>query len=491
MPAADTTLCCTCRGRLYVSGLYTLAPSTAGAHCKRPQVGVRLRASMSRTGTHGTPGEVTQDVAQEPAVPAGHPGILDPAAQQFPGQFASQASGTVLHYSAELQTQLTEASEEHNKSKEWLKQVDAARGLAREAYRADQNNAEKHKAWKKHVGKLKEAQDHVRATKEAFYRSAASVDVVGKELKRRAMETLLRDMPPLERMAKRKRSTAPDEPCPYCGHDYTVRDGLSSKADSLGTRLHLRKCQCREKTPPCRNCPKCRGNLEIMAMQDATQQLQLCQTRFKCEVCACRCPGAGKWVEGDADSRLAYATRTAQRHGQLLSMGWQGGAGQAVPVMTGIPGQDAVARGKQRELKRLPADLRKEIQELLGGGTDNLGPIPPAPADPQAQSQQDEHQQYASVLPARSTDPTRTQPPLPDLPEEVTSLAREVFETPAGQAAVDALASYLQRQRVTSLQDLQWLQLEWLCHALEPQGLTPLLLNKFLSLARQRMGEPS
>ena len=39
----------------------------------------------------------------------------------------------------------------------------------------------------------------------------------------------------------------------------------------------------------------------------------------------------------------------------------------------------------------------------------------------------------------------------------------------------------------SSLCALQWLQLEWLCAALEPQGLPPLLLNKFLSLAKQRI----
>ena len=53
-------------------------------------------------------------------------------------------------------------------------------------------------------------------------------------------------------------------------------------------RLHLRKCQCREKTPPCRNCPKCKGNEDIMSHNDPTLQYQLCQLRFKCEICSCR-----------------------------------------------------------------------------------------------------------------------------------------------------------------------------------------------------------
>lgn len=53
-------------------------------------------------------------------------------------------------------------------------------------------------------------------------------------------------------------------------------------------RLHLRKCQCREKTPPCRNCPMCKENSDIMALNDPNLQFQLCQVRFKCDICACR-----------------------------------------------------------------------------------------------------------------------------------------------------------------------------------------------------------
>lgn len=57
--------------------------------------------------------------------------------------------------------------------------------------------------------------------------------------------------PARPRGAKRKRG-APPEPCPFCGHLYTVRDGLSSRQDAAGNRLHLRRCQCRKKTPPCK-----------------------------------------------------------------------------------------------------------------------------------------------------------------------------------------------------------------------------------------------
>ena len=38
------------------------------------------------------------------------------------------------------------------------------------------------------------------------------------------------------RGAKRKRTAAPEETCPYCSHVYTVRDGLSTKTDLDGNR---------------------------------------------------------------------------------------------------------------------------------------------------------------------------------------------------------------------------------------------------------------
>lgn len=70
-------------------------------------------------------------------------------------------------------------------------------------------------------------------------RSAAAVEVVTRELK---MRTTSISMPrPAEavggpRGAKRKRTAAPEETCPYCNHVYTVRDGLSTKTDMEGNR---------------------------------------------------------------------------------------------------------------------------------------------------------------------------------------------------------------------------------------------------------------
>ena len=40
---------------------------------------------------------------------------------------------------------------------------------------------------------------------------------------------------------------------------------------------------------------------------------------------------------------------------------------------------------------------------------------------------------------------------------------------------------------MTDFSDLQYVELQWLLEALQPQGLTPLLLKKFLHLAGQRI----
>ncbi len=67
----------------------------------------------------------------------------------------------------------------------------------------------------------------------------------------------------------------------------------------------------------------------------------------------------------------------------------------------------------------------------------------------------------------------------------VLGLASMVCSEAAGEAATAALVQYLREQRVMKVGDLQFLQLDWLIAALQPQGVSPLLLNKFLSLAKQ------
>ena len=67
----------------------------------------------------------------------------------------------------------------------------------------------------------------------------------------------------------------------------------------------------------------------------------------------------------------------------------------------------------------------------------------------------------------------------------VLDLARSVCLEAAGEAATAALVTYLREQRVMQREDLRFLQLDWLILALKPAGVPPLLLNKFLSLAKE------
>jgi hypothetical protein len=66
----------------------------------------------------------------------------------------------------------------------------------------------------------------------ASCRASAAVDVVTRETSVRAGE--LASGP-----NKRRRTSAPEEGCPYCSHTYTVRDGLSTKMDDDGERCAL------------------------------------------------------------------------------------------------------------------------------------------------------------------------------------------------------------------------------------------------------------
>ena len=73
-----------------------------------------------------------------------------------------------------------------------------------------------------------------------------------------------------------------------------------------------------------------------------------------------RCPGVGKWTEGDEASRHAFWLRTQRRRGALTRLGLQGqplGEHESQPLT--LPDQQL--------LKRLPADLRAQVQALQVG----------------------------------------------------------------------------------------------------------------------------
>lgn len=149
------------------------------------------------------------------------------------------------------------------------------------------------------------------------------------------------------------------EDCPFCNHSYTVRDGTLPQLDAEGNRLQLRKCMCREMAPPCKNCPTCKLNATLMKA-DVEEQLRMCREELHCEICACECPGAGKWIQGDEDSRARFRDRTARRHAELSALlqgSWDdnggaggGGAGTATATVVG-----------PSMLRRLPADIKDQI----------------------------------------------------------------------------------------------------------------------------------
>lgn len=74
-------------------------------------------------------------------------------------------------------------------------------------------------------------------------------------------------------------------------------------------------------------------------------------------------------------------------------------------------------------------------------------------------------------------------PPTVPLPESVTQLVRDVVEQAAGPGPAAAVTSFLQAQCVTSLDDLQYIELAWMREALNDVPL--LLLNKLLKVAAQ------
>ena len=80
-------------------------------------------------------------------------------------------------------------------------------------------------------------------------------------------------------------------PGPYrSSHDF---DGDMRSAPQILTqplmvcRQHLRKCQCRRKTPPCKNCPTCRTHPDLMAISEPALQHAYCTEHLHCAICAC------------------------------------------------------------------------------------------------------------------------------------------------------------------------------------------------------------
>lgn len=68
----------------------------------------------------------------------------------------------------------------------------------------------------------------------------------------------------------------------------------------------------------------------------------------------------------------------------------------------------------------------------------------------------------SAILPNSSIPLPGLQAALPALPEDLADLVDEVFSAAAGPVAVQAVRDFLQTQRATSLEDLQFLELSWM-----------------------------
>lgn len=302
-----------------------------------------------------------------------------------------------------------------------------------------------------------------------------------------------------------------------------MRDGLSAKTDFSGKRLHLRKCQCREKTPPCRNCPKCKEVPDIMNINEPAKQFQACQLRLQCEICACKYVMSSKFLSSPHWTLVMFPgaralasgwrpTPTAEAHTHTA---WRCGSGSK---SSRRPLQSATAREASNGFScPTYAHVCVCLQcawtpSPQGTGAASWSPLIHAtvpvrlapPNDPTSDSAR-ENNATAPIplgsLTVNSNGPSSTvvdilhcskciaehanhqphaQPASTPLPEPVAQLVHEVIERAAGPGPASAVTAFLQAQCVTGLEDLKYIELAWMREALEPQGVPLMLLNKLL-----------
>jgi hypothetical protein len=162
-------------------------------------------------------------------------------------------------------------------------------------------------AWHKSCQLVKDNQATLKTLREEKKYAVALSTLLSKELGKRNGS--------VKASLSEAKDSSPPENCPFCEHEYTVRDGKGKRLKPDGSPVQFRKCQCREMAPPCKNCPSCKEDEELM-QNDVKTQLQVCT----CEICNCGCPGGGKWVEGDLDSREQYKVKAENRQSMLMSI---------------------------------------------------------------------------------------------------------------------------------------------------------------------------
>jgi len=281
-------------------------------------------------------------------------------AEEAKAKYLTKVRGTatnlVVQWSKETHDILRSLEQEVEDLKDAVKKAEVARSKARVAYRKD-SNVETHSQWHESVAMLKSRQAELQNKRIEKKESHSLSELLAKELKRRRDAhrspnglTMAEQESSKQKKRKVSKETKGDtfkaELCPFCFHGYTVRDGTYLKLDAMGEPMQLWKCQCREMAPPCRNCPKCKDNPEIMAL-DVDDQLSICREKEACEICSCECPGGGKWIQGDEKSREKYRKKAIERHKKLSG------------IFNSIEDGGVVDRDMP---KRLPADLKDQLE---------------------------------------------------------------------------------------------------------------------------------
>jgi len=358
--------------------------------------------------------------------------IADEVRAEHLAAAAETPDNELLNWSNKVFEDMKETDKAAEAARAHFRLLDAARNQARAAFRRSPTPVTS-TAWRESITASEEAKISYQNFRETLNRHRALSALLSSLIQRRRqtgggaatqgpidIDTLSNEKPPSSQEQNATSTTV--ESCPFCEHTYTVRDGRAPQTDAHGNRLQLRKCQCRERGV-CKNCPICKTSPDIMVITTDTAggQMQMCRDILECEICSCECPGAGKWVEADVESRLKYRERAVKRHrmlSTLLQASWSGGGpgggsggalypnaqcasqpsssdcdeGTSVTMLQGqtrprhrdahidlprrgrcVKKTNVVALQSELVVKRLPADIRDQIEAvsaahgLLGG----------------------------------------------------------------------------------------------------------------------------
>mmetsp|Transcript_4048 Transcript_4048/g.8183 ORF Transcript_4048/g.8183 Transcript_4048/m.8183 type:complete len:349 (-) Transcript_4048:1146-2192(-) len=294
--------------------------------------------------------------------------IAEEVSAQYADTIRDTEDDKLAEWSVSVYKELLELEKQLREGRDRAKELEQSKVEKRVAYKRD-GKPESLAIWHDEVKKASDFQVRLKEMREERKVLSSLSDILASEVKRRkeaqaaaeihAMQEKTRESFPGGDMEKKESVSIPVESCPWCNHTYTVRDGkVNTKLGPDGTLMQFRKCQCREMAPPCRNCPRCKDNGELMAA-DVDQQLEICRENEACDICSCECPGGGRWIEGDDDSRKKYREKTEQRHKLLAQfLGLDGSSPSDALVLSDHPSEN---EDLERFRKNLPADIRNQI----------------------------------------------------------------------------------------------------------------------------------